>query len=101
MKLNFICVNDLCLFNLTIDWTRYSMKGPSQSIWLFCLHFIASASGISFNVAHHRHTCLQEDIHKDVLVVGEYTISEDLVAPINLEVGSFTCVRCEFDIGSL
>eukprot|EP00054_Salpingoeca_dolichothecata_P006979 m.40844 g.40844 ORF g.40844 m.40844 type:complete len:207 (+) comp16790_c0_seq1:39-659(+) len=41
-----------------------------------CVLFVA-VRAISFELAANTQKCLQEDVHKDVLVVGEYEISDD------------------------
>jgi hypothetical protein len=44
---------------------------------LACLSLsLRPVSSITFNVAPDVRKCLREEVHKDVLVVGEYTISD-------------------------
>lgn len=38
--------------------------------------YILAVSSISFKVAPDVRKCLREEVHKDVLVVGEYTLSD-------------------------
>ena len=35
-----------------------------------------SATGISFQISPDERKCIREEVHKDVLVVGEYKLSE-------------------------
>lgn len=43
---------------------------------LVCLGLTAPAHSISFNIVPDVKKCLREEIHKDVLVVGEYKLSD-------------------------
>ena len=55
-----------------------------------CLLVLASswreAGAISFSLGANARKCLQEDVDKDQLVVGEYTVSETDAIKVNLEV---------------
>ncbi|ESO12569.1 hypothetical protein HELRODRAFT_143881, partial [Helobdella robusta] len=42
---------------------------------LFLLHFLSEISSIQFNLPAGQKKCLKEEIHKDVLVTGEYSIT--------------------------
>lgn len=43
-------------------------------------------SAVQFTVNPDSHKCIQEDVHKDVLVVGDYEISDDAASKVTLEV---------------
>lgn len=49
---------------------------------------IESAFSISFFLPVNSRKCLREEIHKDVLVTGEYEISEQANTKTNLKVGA-------------
>lgn len=55
-----------------------------------CLLVLASswreAGAISFSLGANARKCLQEDVDKDQLVVGEYTVSETDAIKVNLEI---------------
>lgn len=46
-----------------------------------------SVASISFFLPIRTRKCLKEEIHKDVLVTGEYEISEQANSKVNLKVG--------------
>lgn len=43
---------------------------------LLTLLYTYSAHGISFHISPDERKCIREEVHKDVLVVGEYKLSE-------------------------
>lgn len=49
---------------------------------------IESVSSISFSLPVNSRKCLREEIHKDVLVTGEYEISEQANTKTNLKVST-------------
>eukprot|EP00047_Mylnosiga_fluctuans_P002297 m.223971 g.223971 ORF g.223971 m.223971 type:complete len:207 (-) comp11012_c0_seq1:46-666(-) len=51
---------------------------------LLCL--VPAALAISFYLPAVSHKCLQEDVHKDVLVVGTYELSSSEVTVVNLDI---------------
>eukprot|EP00050_Salpingoeca_kvevrii_P007636 m.297508 g.297508 ORF g.297508 m.297508 type:complete len:210 (+) comp13624_c0_seq1:188-817(+) len=55
---------------------------------LVLLAVCALAHSLSFDLDAESHLCLQEDVHKGVLVVGEYDISDDELGTmmVNLEI---------------
>lgn len=46
------------------------------SVFLFLLVWLGLARSISFNIVPDVKKCLREEVHKDVLVVGEYKLSD-------------------------
>lgn len=56
---------------------------------LFLPVLIQSALSISFFLPVNTRKCLREEIHKDVLVTGEYEISEQANTKTNLKVSTY------------
>ncbi len=60
---------------------------------------------ISFSLEPNERRCVQEEVHKDVLVVGEYRLSDvtgqktDLLVSLG-ETLAFSCRQCSMDINS-
>lgn len=44
-------------------------------VWALVLLFISEISALSFMLPQNTRKCLMEEIHKDVLVTGEYKLS--------------------------
>jgi len=56
---------------MTVELSRLAL------VVLACLSFLAAPiASISFKVVPDVKKCLREEVHKDVLVVGEYTLTE-------------------------
>jgi hypothetical protein len=60
-----------------------------KSLALVFLALVACAAGISFHLPVATRKCLQEDVHKDVLVVGNYEIEASDLTLITLDVSFF------------
>ena len=45
-------------------------------IFLLCCICLVSIDGLRFHLSPNSKKCLKEEIHKDVLVTGEYELSE-------------------------
>ncbi len=58
------------------------------------LALAAPAFGLGFRLAVGSKKCLQEDVHKDVLVVGEYAIQNAAGVNATLEVCVCQAARC-------
>ena len=56
---------------------------------------------LMFNLGRNQRKCLKEEIHKDVLVTGEYEISDAPGQQANLRVWSLIFVRRRFDLCSI
>jgi hypothetical protein len=54
---------------------------------LVCAMLVQTTLAVTFDVHAATKRCVQEDVHKDILVVGEYEISEDSEQRVDLEVG--------------
>ena len=59
---------------------------PLWSLSLLLVVCVVGTGAISFQLPALSHKCLQEDVHKDVLVVGNYEISSSDYSIINLDV---------------
>ena len=50
------------------------------SLFIVCsvvsLNYFALVSSLSFTLPHGQEKCLREEVHKDVLVTGEYKLSD-------------------------
>ena len=46
------------------------------AVALLVVLYIYSVRGISFHITPDERKCIREEVHKDVLVVGEYKLSE-------------------------
>ncbi|KAI5094498.1 transmembrane emp24 domain-containing protein 10 isoform 1 precursor, partial [Silurus meridionalis] len=57
---------------------------------LFLLLLLQSVASISFFLPIRTRKCLKEEIHKDVLVTGEYEISEQANSKVNLKITDST-----------
>lgn len=55
-------------------------------VFLLLPVLLGPASAIQFYLPVHSVKCLQEDIHKNVLVTGEYEVSEEPETTTNLKV---------------
>jgi hypothetical protein len=47
-----------------------------RAVALLVVLCICSVRGISFHITPDERKCVREEVHKDVLVVGEYKLSE-------------------------
>ena len=54
-------------------------------LWVLCV-LVQHCSGISFHLEPDTRKCLREEVHADVLVVGEYTLEEVHGQKTNIEV---------------
>ncbi len=52
------------------------MRGGSLLLMVLVALHCHSSSSISFNLPTDLKKCLQEEVHKDVLVVGEFKLSD-------------------------
>ncbi len=59
----------------------------SVNFLLVAVCLVAAAGAISFHLPATAHKCLQEDVHKDVLVVGTYELTSSEYTLVNLDVG--------------
>lgn len=69
-----------------LSWLKVAMARLSALLFLPVL--IQSAFSISFFLPVNTRKCLREEIHKDVLVTGEYEISEQASTKTNLKVST-------------
>lgn len=66
--------------------TRRQQRIQAIGVALFLVLLARHASAISFTLGANTRKCLQEDVEKDALVVGEYTISLSNALRVDLEV---------------
>ena len=61
-----------------------------MDVWWFCLCFyvlfIVKVNALMFHLNPNSQKCLKEEIHKDVLVTGEYEVSEATNQKVDLTV---------------
>lgn len=69
-----------------VGWLRVAMARLAALLLLPVL--IESVFSISFFLPVNSRKCLREEIHKDVLVTGEYEITEQANTKTNLKVSS-------------
>ena len=55
-------------------------------VYLMMVVIIPSMNALMFHLSPNQKKCLKEEIHKDVLVTGEYTLSEAVGQKTDLEV---------------
>lgn len=56
---------------------------------VICLILVVNVDAIMFHLPPTGKKCLKEEIHKDVLVKGEYEISDNPAQKVNLKVNLF------------
>lgn len=55
---------------------------------LVAASFVVQLDALMFHLTPNQRKCLKEEIHKDVLVTGEYTLSESPGQSANLKVSA-------------
>lgn len=81
----------MCLFTIAVKSARKFYGGMNlayviQSLVLCVVVFVVGVESLMFHLTPNQRKCLKEEIHKDVLVTGEYVLSDVPGQTANLKV---------------